>query len=229
MLTLAVLTRNQLQYQIIILQQALLHIYEGSLLHSDRPCHPPTYHLRQLRQTTRAARTASIDALAMQYKRMLPAQDVHEPQYPLPGAFPSSPTLYIPHHDTTGHSHKPIAEDLYCIYARDLQHSHFLPLSDNFKPEGDHRCPYCHAHIASRLSKAWQIIKEGEKRQRTFLVGTRFLVKSHRQGVGFACVLCSEYRDGDTVCTEVRSLVEHIWREHTCAELEWDDDIGEQL
>lgn len=167
---------------------------------------------------------------------MLPDSDTHKPHPPLPGSFPpSSPTVTRPHHDSHSHSRHSSphpSSDLYCVYARDLQRSHFLRLSDNFKPDGDHLCPYCHAHIAARFSKFWEIVKEsdeGRELLRTFFVGTRFLVKCHRQGGGFACVLCSEYRDADTVCSEVRGLVEHMWREHTCAELEWDDDIGENL
>ena len=106
-----------------------------------------------------------------------------------------------------------------------------VALSDAFKPGGDNRCPYCHAHIPAQLNKAWEIIKEDDERrgvERTFLVGTRFLVKSHRQGSGFACVLCSEHREADTVCPEVRSLVEHLWKDHTSTELELDENIGEE-
>lgn len=54
------------------------------------------------------------------------------------------------------------------------------------------------------------------------------MVKSHREGGGYACPLCCEYRDADTVCSEVRALVEHLWKDHTCKELEWDENIGEE-
>ncbi|KAF2691929.1 hypothetical protein K458DRAFT_7827 [Lentithecium fluviatile CBS 122367] len=233
------ITRNQLQYQIIALQQALLQIYENSILYSENPRHPPSFYLRQLVQTARSARQASIEALSMQYNRMLPAPEVHEPHAALPGPRSSSSTIYSSHHDSphpdaSSHAYKPTSGELFCVFARDLQRSPTLPLSDNFKSGGDHRCPYCHAYIPVRHNKAWEIVKEVERVadkeicERTFLVNTRFLVKCHRQGGGFACVLCCEYSDADTVCSEVRALIEHLWREHTCAELEWDGDIAEE-
>lgn len=288
----AVITRNQLQAQIIALQQTLLYIYEDIMLNVDFPRHSPSYHLTQLIQTTRATRTASIEALKVQYQRMLGAPDSRE-LLPLPGAFPASPTTGNGSHEvvvqralqgtarSVGRSSdsssalgrsasaigrpetpkpnpkpalrrswssesvssvatqptpkpqpKPTRDSrLFCVYARDLQSSHSLPLADNFKPGGDNRCPFCHADVPVRPNKAWEIVKEDDKKKgvdRTFLVGTRFLVKCHREGGGYACALCAEYREADTVCTEVRALVEHLWKEHTCAELEWDGNIGEE-
>ena len=60
-----------------------------------------------------------------------------------------------------------------------------------------------------------------------FLLGTRFMVKSHREGGDYACLFCRKFRDVDTVCKEVRSLADHIWKDHTCAELEEDESVHE--
>lgn len=52
-------------------------------------------------------------------------------------------------------------------------------------------------------------------------------MKCHREGGGFACVLCSRWREADTVCEGVEALVEHVWRDHGGREIEGDGDIGE--
>lgn len=219
---------------------------------SDFWRHPPVYHLQELVRTTRAARTAVINALAMQYQRMLPTVEPRNTPHLLPGTFPASPTVH--EHDVVVHKHriehtrhedhrsasrspapsakeKVASPELYCLYARNLQRNSSLPLTDTFKPGGSGCCPYCHAHISSRLNKAWEIVKEDEQHKdldRMFLVGTRFLVKCHRLGGGYACILCSRTRDADTVCGETRALVDHLWKEHSCAELETDENIGEE-
>jgi hypothetical protein len=68
---------------------------------------------------------------------------------------------------------------------------------------------------------------EDRHRRRVFLVKNRFVIKSHREGAGFACVLCATFRQSDTVCREVGALMEHLWKDHTGEELEKDDDIFE--
>jgi len=93
-------------------------------------------------------------------------------------------------------------------------------------------CPFCHAHIFMRPGKAWEIITDGCKengghKRRVFLVNNRFVVKCHREGAGFACVLCARFRESDTVCREVGALMEHLWKDHTAEELEKDDDVFE--
>lgn len=62
---------------------------------------------------------------------------------------------------------------------------------------------------------------------RTFLVKNRFVIKSHREGGGFACVLCARFRKSDTVCRQIEALMEHLWRDHTGEEMERDNDIVE--
>jgi predicted metal-dependent hydrolase len=56
-------------------------------------------------------------------------------------------------------------------------------------------------------------------------VRTAFVVKSHREGGGFACVLCAQWADADTVCRSIGALMEHLWKDHTCEEMERDEDI----
>ncbi|KAF2643138.1 hypothetical protein P280DRAFT_467214 [Massarina eburnea CBS 473.64] len=218
------ITRNQLQTQIIALQQTLLWTYEDVLGH---PRHPPDFYLQRLHLTTRAARAASIDALASQYKRMrLPPDDPEMHILPAPpGAFPSSTPDQIREHEPG----KP-SRHLFCIYAHNLQKTPSLPLNDRFQKGGNNKCPFCDFHIPVLPTKAWEIIKQDDKEpdtDRVFLVGTRFLVKSHREGGGYACVLCRKYRDADTRCKEVQTLVDHLWKDHACAGLAGDEDIKE--
>ncbi|KAK3217347.1 hypothetical protein GRF29_1g2764697 [Pseudopithomyces chartarum] len=149
------ITRNQLQAQIIILQQRLLYTYEDVMMDSEHPRHPSSYHLKELVHTTRTARLAVIEALAQQYQRMLPVLEHKEPLHLLPGSFPTSPKLR-PSHDIIVHEHKterveehhsslrsphhsgntPSA-DLFCFYARNLQRTSSLPLADTFKTGGN--------------------------------------------------------------------------------------------
>ena len=240
-------TRNQLQAQIIILQQRALYTYEDIILNPDFSRHPPSYHLRELVFTARAARSAIIDALAQQYQRMLPGSNYRDPLPYRPGPLFASPTVYQPRENLLPgrfiehtHAHQPaiqgsgsgtetVSENLFCLYSRNLQRNLSLPLTDTFRPGGNGCCPCCQAHILSRPNKAWEIVKEDEQHQghnKVYLVGTRFLVKCHRKGGGYACVLCTKYKDADTVCAETRALVDHLWKEHDCAELESDENIG---
>ncbi|OAG10749.1 uncharacterized protein CC84DRAFT_1161610 [Paraphaeosphaeria sporulosa] len=250
------ITRNQLQAQIILLQQRLLYTYEDVILHSDFPRHTPSYHLKELVHTTRTARSAVIDALTMQYQRMLPALGPTAPDHLLPGAYPSppTPTVHTPddvlhdHHTKTlqyQHHHRPSSRSparspsksrtphpsLYCSYALTLQRTPTLTLPAPFLPDGTNRCPSCSTHIPASPNKAWEIVKASSREgalDRTFWVGTRFLAKCHREGGGLACILCSRWREADTVCGVAEALVEHIWRDHGVRELEGDEDVGER-
>jgi hypothetical protein len=279
-----VVTQNQLQTQIIQLQQTLLGIHQDYMLSTYLSPSSSHSHLARLIQTTRSARLASIQALHMQYQRMLPPLQSPEPFPVIPGAFPL-PSGPMHRHDsvTRRPSSRPRSRSrsespkrrkdpgeitiqpyplphpkdpeeitiqpyplprpkpspqphqhgnkLFCIYARDLQHHARLPLTDNYKPGGNNMCPYCHSHISTRPGKAWEIILHGRHedrhRRRVFLVKNRFVIKSHREGAGFACVLCATFKESDTVCREVGALMEHLWKDHTCEELEKDDDIFE--
>lgn len=323
-------TQCQLQSQIIQLQHTLLSIHQDYMLSTYLTPSSSHSHLIRLIQTTRSARMASIQALHMQYQRMLSERpSVPDPPRNIPGAYPTPPRR-TPRHDSAirggrsrsrGRSRSSSSERardpgrvtiqpypkpdldrdrvtiqpypkpdlerdrvtiqpypkpdrdpgrvtiqpypmperdsgrvsilpfpnptpdytpkpkphlhgrrLFCVYARDLQEHPRLPLTDNYKAGGDNLCPFCHAHVTVRPGKAWEIIadgcKEGDKR-RVFLVKNRFVVKCHREGVGFACVLCARFKDSDTTCRDVGLLMEHLWKDHTGQELEKDDDIFE--
>ena len=178
----------------------------------------------------------------MQYQRMLEIPETF-PLPQLPGGFPaSSPThdhltlrpISRPKSlslDSNSHSHGAAARGLYCVYASDLQKHPDQPLADTYtRPDGDGRCPFCKFVISTRPGRAWEVIKQDDRRrdeERVFLVQQRFIVKCHREGGTFACVLCSRFRETDTACGETRALVDHLWKEHSCAELGKDDDIAE--
>ncbi|KAI8937727.1 hypothetical protein NX059_005427 [Plenodomus lindquistii] len=263
----------QLQSQIIRLQQTLLSIHQD-LLVSTYPTPASNHsHLVRLVQTTRTARAASIQALNLQYQRLLPPRPPSRPGT-IPGAFPDPP--HEPQQGTPGTRPRrkdscmssssdseddvvkilPIPEPkprprptptppppqpqpqpnrLFCIYARDLQHNPSLPLANSYKPGGNGMCPFCRSYIPARPGKAWEIVADGHRRfdgqikmiSRTFLVRNRFVIKSHREGGGFACVLCARFRKSDTVCRQIAALMEHLWRDHTSEEMDKDDDIVE--
>lgn len=277
-----VVTQIQLQTQIIELQRTLLSIHQDYMLSTYLSSTSSHSHRLRLLQTTRAARIASIEALHMQYQRMLQSTQVPERdhQHSIPGAFP------VPSHHPTRHDSvtrrrsprcrsrsrspppandpgeisilpypkpdhgdvsilpypkpqprpeplpQPHGNRLFCVYARDLQNHPRLPLTDNFKEGGNNMCPFCHAHAPMRPGKAWELIAngcnaEGRQERRVFLVKNRFVIKCHREGQGFACVLCARFKESDTVCRELEALMDHLWREHTSQELEKDDDIFE--
>jgi hypothetical protein len=253
------MTQTQLQAQIIELQRTLLTIHQDYMLSTYLSPSSSHSHLVHLIQTTRSARAASVQALHLQYRRMLSSIEPHSPGHcrRIPGPFPlplpdththppesvikkpdskhkcSSPgdkeTLHIqPYPNPPAKPHPAPSNKLFCVYARDLQENSRLPLTDNYKTGGDNMCPFCHSHIATRPGKAWEIVADGGAcKARTFVVKNRFVVKSHRESGGFACVLCARFRASDTVCKDVAGLMEHLWRDHVGMELERDDDVVE--
>ena len=64
-----------------------------------------------------------------------------------------------------------------------------------------------------------------EVEYKSYLLTTRFFVKCHREGGGFACYLCSKHRERDTVCKREESLVDHVGEKHGIGEYEGDGDI----
>lgn len=265
-LTDVVVAQNQLQAQIIDLQRTLIAIHQDYMLSTYLSPSSSHSHLIRLIQTTRSARAASIQALHMQYQRLLPPVEpsTPDPHPTVPGAFPC-PSEKPPRRDSVVHEPKPKSrrsrssssdsfriqpfpnppapapapaptpppppKSLFCVYARDLQDHYHLPLTNNFRAGGNSLCPYCHAHIAMRPGKAWEVVmhdcKHGRDRKRIFLVKSRFVVKSHREGNGYACVLCARFKPSDTICRSISALVEHLWRDHNSSEMERDDDIVE--
>ncbi|KAF2476423.1 uncharacterized protein BDR25DRAFT_65895 [Lindgomyces ingoldianus] len=240
------ITQNQLQAQIIAMQQTIITIFQECALIYGPRTNPVSHHLATLLNTTRAARSGSIEALALQYQRMLTGVGVPEglPAPPLEGVTneivirtkPRARDRSMDSNTTTRTGPTAITErevprGLFCMYAVDLQKHADQPLADAYKEGGDGRCPYCKFRIPTRPGKAWEIVKEDERskigRERVFLLENRFVVKSHRDGGPYACVLCSVHRENDTVCDSVAALVDHVWQDHLCGEFEKEVNIVE--
>jgi hypothetical protein len=129
---------------------------------------------------------------------------------------------------------------LFCKYAIQLQDTG-APLDACFAPGGSQACPVCGTRIGIQPGRAWKIDKElvHEKRaggkyedefieERTYYINNRFIVKCHREGAGFACILCFRYRDADTLCESAQRFVNHVWKKHSVAEYDTDPDIEER-
>ncbi|EAA31530.1 hypothetical protein GE21DRAFT_7014 [Neurospora crassa] len=125
---------------------------------------------------------------------------------------------------------------IYCQYATYLQQSG-QPLDSSLASSGV--CPDCHAHLFDPVEVVqrgpWRVDKEvvthnertGQEdvEYRSYLLTTRFFVKCHRGGGGFACYLCSKYRERDTVCKREESLVDHVGEKHSIGEYAEDGDV----
>jgi len=128
---------------------------------------------------------------------------------------------------------------LFCRYAMDLQNTS-MPLDACYAKGGSQACPLCGTRVPVEAGRAWKIEKEivHERvskpkyeeeviEERTFLLGNRFIIKSHREKAGYACVLCYRHRDRDTICESISGLVKHVWQKHDVSEYESDGDIRE--
>jgi hypothetical protein len=128
---------------------------------------------------------------------------------------------------------------LFCIYSEDLQRDNKMSLHHTFGKGGGNQCPACKTILDVEHGRAWKIIKEVVHErieraeyddevieERTYLIGNRFVVKSHRENGGFACVLCARGRDKDTLLESAQGLVRHIWQKHDAEEYN-DVDIRE--
>ncbi|KAJ8108970.1 hypothetical protein OPT61_g7799 [Boeremia exigua] len=241
------LAKVQLQSHIIILQQVLISIHQDLVLSNYLTISSSHSQLIHLVQTVRTTRAAAIHALDLLYQRMLsqppkkPDADLPKPgNTPIPPRAPdrsgsdssssSDTSVKAPSKPDVEPKPKPNPNinKLFCRYALDLQYNKHLPLSDRFDLGGDQRCPHCRTLIAIRPKKAWEVIMETKgqhSRRRRFLVRNVFVVKCHRASDGFACLLCATHGDADTVCRSIAALMEHLWKEHTCEDLERDHDI----
>jgi hypothetical protein len=235
----AVVAQNQLQAQIIGIQQTIIAIFQESALEYGPSRNPVSHHLARILDSTRAARSGSVEALAQQYQRMLTAAAV-------PHGLPAGDEVAIrtktrprdrsadstttTRSGATTISERRTPRGLFCVYAVDLQKYNDRPLADHYREGGDGQCPYCKFLIPTKPGRAWEITKEDERnsaRDRTFLVENRFVIKSHREGGRFACVLCNRGRPSDTVCDSIAALVDHVWKDHACGEYEREIDIVE--
>ncbi|KAL5119541.1 hypothetical protein ACEQ8H_002606 [Pleosporales sp. CAS-2024a] len=126
-------TQNQLQAQVIRLQSTLLSIHQDYMMSSYLSPSSSHSHVLRLIQTTRSARTASIQALHMQCQRMLESQGPNMPpdtHHRVPGAFPSPPE-HRPRHDSI--TRRPTSKD------RHGSSRHNSPAKE---PEEVHILPY---------------------------------------------------------------------------------------
>lgn len=128
---------------------------------------------------------------------------------------------------------------LFCIYSEDLQRDDKMVLHNAFRKDGGNQCPACRTTLDVEAGRAWKITKdvvhhrietkeydEEVLEEKMFLIGNRFIVKSHREGSGFACPLCARGRDKDTLLESPQGLVRHIWQKHEAQEYN-DTDIKE--
>jgi len=272
-----IVTQNQLQSQVIMLQSTVINLLEGAL-HTGR-----IEDINKLYNASEFAREGSIRALRDQYQRMLQAAPIQRPNGPV-RRISSTPALSTRSAGGRSNGGRSIARsrgrndkvteineeraeptdpvdrnvapsavestsathmfdtdgDLFCSYATSLQ-KYDEPLHPNFMRDGSLACPGCGTRIAIQPGRSWRIDKElvHEKRsggrfenehieERTYFVSNRFIVKCHRPGAGFACILCFKYRDSDTLCENTQRFVNHIWKKHSYAEYEADGDIEEK-
>ncbi|KAF9775792.1 hypothetical protein IL306_006077 [Fusarium sp. DS 682] len=216
-----VITENKLQAQVIALQQTVINVLQDALYNGrqlDR------VDMQRLIAASDAAREGSLGALRQQRERLM---DLEAPVPPLQMALPP------PKRASTVIKDDP----LYCRYALDLQYIPERPLSSAFAPRGECLCPVCDVFIDVEADDGWAIGKtasrviteQGYKREideeLEFHISPRFVIKCHTPEGEFACVLCSRFRDGDVLCPTADTLINHIGREHTVAEMEREPDF----
>ncbi|RFN47786.1 hypothetical protein FIE12Z_7982 [Fusarium flagelliforme] len=216
-----VVTENKLQAQVIAMQQTVINVLQDAL-YSGRPL--DRADMSRLIAASDAAREGSLGALRQQRERL--EDRGPSPPLPPPQALPPprAPTVVAD-------------ESLYCRYALDLQHIPEQGLSASFIPRGDHLCPACDVHIDVDDDDGWAIGKtavrlindHGYKREideeLEFHVSPRFVIKCHTPEGEFACVLCSRFREEDVLCPTADTLVNHIGRVHSVAEMEREPDF----
>ncbi|KAB5511497.1 hypothetical protein GE09DRAFT_1180128 [Coniochaeta sp. 2T2.1] len=243
------IAQTQLQSQIITLQGTVIKLLEEALVTGRPP------DVQTLLNASEFAREGSVKALRDQYQRLLQSAPIQRPmglvrRISSTPTLRDSSTASSATADWTDRSRlqKAIAFNkpgpLFCPYAEDLQRTS-RPLDRAFVGRCScGPCPACGAIITSEGEgrRSWNIIKEvvRERRScgpaegaevveiiqdRTYLLTDRFIVKCHREGVGFACYLCFQHRDRDALCKGVQSLVTHVLEKHDIAEYETDPDI----
>ncbi|KAH9910059.1 hypothetical protein F4778DRAFT_713942 [Xylariomycetidae sp. FL2044] len=213
------LTENQLQAQIIALQQTVISVLQEAL-YNDRSL--TRGDMQKLMAASQAARDGSVHALREQYARLAASRTL--PQRALPPPKRASTIVE--------------GDSLFCRYSLDLQYMPKKPLSPNFMPGGDGRCPDCRLRLDTEPQETyWHIEKkvpvivsdgryeEEIMEDRHFDLGQRFVVKCHTVDGEFACVLCNRWRSVDVVCGSVESLVNHVGRAHNVEELAGDLDL----
>ncbi|KAK7727907.1 hypothetical protein SLS63_006987 [Diaporthe eres] len=168
------ITENELQKQIILLQQTVIGVLEDAL-YSGRQI--DRAGVDKLVYASRAARNGSLDALQGQYQRLM--QSAPPPRTPKTieaevielssrGSSPRRPppprALMPPPRSKTPAPPPPRssskmrnAKDFFCRYSIDLQRSPRMPLARSFDPGRESRCPACKIRIPVDSDDMWDV------------------------------------------------------------------------
>ncbi|KAK4243541.1 hypothetical protein C7999DRAFT_44669 [Corynascus novoguineensis] len=248
--------QTQIQSHIILLQGSVIKLLEEALLTGTMP------DIHRLYNISEFARDGSIRALRDQYRRMLESVPLQRRPIGPMRRISSTPSLQE-HSATPGSSHRRLLQNtatsangnpLFCICARELQHSNRPLESILVAHKALAVCGACGVgvEVGEEVDgcRSWRIEKEVAVRRlnsarndrrhslsggsesdnimlRTFLLTQRFIFKCHREKSGYACYLCFLHRDGDTLSTSEEGLVSHITSKHGITEYESDPDIKE--
>lgn len=213
----AAITENQLQAQIIALQQTVISVLQDALA-NDRQL--TRTDMSKLIAASNSAREGSLDALRQAQYR-LSSGSVRSTSPPHSIAPSRSLALEAP------------ADQLFCRYSLDLQHTPNKPLAASFAPGGSCQCPACGVRLDVTASDFWIIGKRMPlsnshfEETREFRLGQRFALKCHTPDGEYACVICSRGRDVDAICRTVEALVKHVGGYHEVDELEREVDLRE--
>lgn len=170
--TRAVLTENELQKQIILLQQTVIGVLEDALYNGRQIGRGG---VDKLVRASRSARNGSLDALQGQYRRILQELPVSRPppkaieagageaspRGPLPPRPPpkahqaSSKTKTRPGPSSRSPPRGTSGRDFYCRYSVDLQLSP-RPLSGAFAPGKGSACPACSTRLTVDTADMWE-------------------------------------------------------------------------
>jgi hypothetical protein len=246
------ITQNQLQGQIITLQSTVIGLLEDALYTGRIADINKLYNASELaREGSIAALQGQYQRLLQQAPLRRPMTNVRRisstptllsnpsrlqksltfPMAPPSTKGPGTAVEKTSNLDTSG--------PLFCRYSSELQSDANLKLHGAFGPDGNNACPACQVKLAVEQGRAWKITKEilHERistpeyddeiiEERSFLIGNRFVIKSHRENGGFACLLCYRNRDRDTILESAQGLVKHVWQKHEAEEYN-DADIKE--
>jgi hypothetical protein len=246
------ITQNQLQGQVITLQSTVIGLLEDALYTGRIADINKLYNASELaREGSISALQGQYQRLLQQAPLRRPMANVRRisstptllsnksrPQKSL--TFPmAAPSTKGPGTVVEKSSSVDTSGPLFCRYSSELQRDAELKLHGAFGPDGNNSCPACQTKLAIEQGRAWKITKEilHERistpeyddeiiEERTFLIGNRFVIKSHRENGGFACLLCYRNRDRDTILESAQGLVKHVWQKHEAEEYN-DADIKE--
>ncbi|CAN9226295.1 unnamed protein product [Alternaria alternata] len=205
-----VIAHTALQSQIITLQSVLVTTF----LYGPTSGEPIANQLASINTASRVAAATPVNTTVLTWR------DNVEPEPSITDAT-----------SMTGPTLASRSNNLYCVYAYDLQRSPTQQLSSSITSDRDPYCPHCKGALHLSPGKAWEISKWAGDTERTFQVQNRFVVKCHRDGPDgqYCCVICSKYAESDTVCGDVKALIKHLSDDHDVRELKHEEDIVEVI